>query len=98
MLTPEEIKHLQTLSCISLDQEEEKTLGKQLVGIVDFLGKLNEIKIDQDILDGTAGDTFDHFLSVVPDVCQYEDANALFQNVQHEKINNSIVIKSVIEN
>ncbi|HCB51726.1 TPA: hypothetical protein DEP21_04125 [Patescibacteria group bacterium] len=61
------------------------------------MGKLNEISIDQDILDGTASDIQDHDLLPISGVIDYVDTDRLFQNVKHEKINNSILIKSVIE-
>jgi len=69
-----------------------------LASIVDFLGKLNEIKIDQDIADWTAQSGIESGLRVIPGVQDYSDIDWLFQNTKHQKINNSIVIKSVIDN
>lgn len=97
MLSSEEFARLQKLSCLSLSSEETQKLSSQLSSIVWFLWALNDIKIDDDVKKQILAPDRDHGLSIQDKVSDYSDTDALFDNVKHEKLNRSIVIKSVVE-
>ncbi|MEI6426352.1 MAG: hypothetical protein WCO66_03295 [Candidatus Absconditabacteria bacterium] len=97
MLSSQEFARLQNLSCLSLSPQETAKLGGQLSSIVGFLGTLANLHVDQDILEQGLAPAWDHGLSPVSGVVDYEATDALFINTQHEIINRSIVIKSVVE-
>ena len=88
-----ELKRLQKLACISLSEEEEKKLGTQLQDIVVFLWQLNEIKIDKT---WSKLMKIENSLRTLKGVNEFKDSKKLLQNVKHEILNNSIVIKSVL--
>jgi len=88
----QEIKRLQKLSCIALSPEEEKKLWKQLPDIIGFLGKLPETK--GDATSKTKKDTLT--LRTITGVKNDADSKKLMKNVKHPIVNNSIVIKSVL--
>lgn len=92
-LTDKELERLQKLAAIELSPEEQKKLGSQLQSIVSFLDKLQEVKIDWVIW---IDEHIDNPLRTLEWVVESEDTQALLDNVKHEKINNSIVIKSVL--
>jgi aspartyl/glutamyl-tRNA(Asn/Gln) amidotransferase C subunit len=93
VLDQKELKRLQKLACISLSPEEQVKLGNQLQGIISFLDTLQEIKIS---CEQKQTDTSENPLRTWKGVRKFDDTKALLQNVKHEKINNSIVIKSVL--
>ncbi|AHB41322.1 hypothetical protein P148_SR1C00001G0531 [candidate division SR1 bacterium RAAC1_SR1_1] len=93
MLNKEEFLRLQKLAAISLSDQETVTLGTQLGNIVQFLGKLKDI--ESPLYDN--GTVF-HSLKPISGVCEYTDTQILFDNAKHEKIGNSIVVNSVIDN
>ena len=97
MLSSEEFVRLQKLSCLSLSSEETKKLWGQLSSIVGFLWALGNLHVDQDLLQQSVSPDWDHGLLPVSSVINYWDTDALFANTQHEIINRSIVIKSVVE-
>jgi hypothetical protein len=53
--------------------------------------------VDADISSQGIAPDWDHSLIVSSDVVDYPDTDVLFTNVQHEMLNRSIVIKSVVE-
>ena len=61
------------------------------------MGALSEIKIDDDVKQQTLAPDRDHSLAIKAEVHNYSDTDQLFENVTHEKLNRSIVIKSVVE-
>lgn len=93
MLTKEEFVRLQKLAAISLDENQTEKLWNQLWTIVDFLGKLQHIS-----LQWKNTSLYSSFLQPLSWVTLYKDAESLFDNVTHEKVANSIVIASVIDN
>lgn len=97
MLTSEEFARLQKLSCLSLSPEETKKLSSQLSSIVWFLWALNDIKIDNDVKQQSLAPDRDHSLAIQAEVSTYQSTDELFENSKHEKLNRSIVIKSVVE-
>jgi len=93
ILDKNELDRLQKLSCIRLSLEEQAKLWIQISGIIAFLNKLNEIKIDKN---GWTSIKIENPLRTLEWTHAFDDTKALLQNVKHEKINNSIVIKSVL--
>lgn len=93
MLNKEEFLRLQKLAAISLSDQETVKLGTQLWTIVQFLWKLKDISSP---LSHNLNDL--HTLEPISGVCEYTDTQVLFDNVTHEKIGNTIVINSVIDN
>ena len=90
MLDSWELKRLQKLACIKLSEEEEKKLWAQLQNIISFLWKL------QDIPEKNVVVSSDISLNPISGVKEYHDIDWLLANVKHQKINKSIVIKSVL--
>ena len=97
MLSSQEFARLQKLSCLSLSDQETQKLSGQLSSIVWFLGALSDLHVDQDILDQKTSSDSDHTLQVSTEIINYSNTDELFTNTQHEIINRSIVIKSVVE-
>lgn len=92
MLSLEEFERLQKLSAISLTNQEQEKLSDQMYTIIDFLSKLQSLPLDfQD-------KKITHRLSPISWVSSYKDNKELFQNVSHEKVWNSIMINSVVDN
>ncbi len=93
MLTKEEFLHLQKLAAISLTDKEESKLQNQINSIVDFLKKLQNISFQPSIwIENTST------LFPISWLYSYEYYWSLFDNSIHKKIDNSIVINSVINN
>lgn len=97
MLSVEEFDRLQKLSCLSLSPEETDKFSGQLSSIVRFLSTLAKLSIDDDVKQGLLPWQLDHTLSTSNALLNYPDTDFLFHNVKHEKLNRSIVIKSVVE-
>lgn len=89
-----QLKHLQKLSCIALYSEEEKKFWKQLNDIIGFLGQLPETKVNSEKWkvknDGKLS------LRTIAGVRESADSKKILTNVKHPIVNNSIVIKSVL--
>lgn len=97
ILTNQELERLQKLACIKLSAQEQTKLWSQLQSIISFLDKLQEIStLNEDKPSVKSGGGINNPLRVIGWVRPFEDTKALLQNVKHEKINNSIVIKSVL--
>lgn len=99
MLSEKEFERLQKLACIKLSPQEKKKLGDQLVNIIDFLDQLNDIKInlpDSKATDKVEMVDFSNPLRVISGVREYAWVESLLGNVKHNKSNNNIVIKSVL--
>lgn len=94
-LSPQELARLQKLACIKLSAEEQAKFWKQLQGIIAFLDKLNQIQVADDRWQ-MAEKKIENPLRALEGVRAFDDSKVLLQNVKHEKINNSIVIKSVL--
>jgi Asp-tRNA(Asn)/Glu-tRNA(Gln) amidotransferase C subunit len=89
----QEIKRLQKLSCISLSPTEEQKLWAQLTDIITFLGQLPECKAESSKLKAQNNKLT---LRTVAGVNDVSDSKRILKNVKHEIVNNSIVIKSVL--
>jgi aspartyl/glutamyl-tRNA(Asn/Gln) amidotransferase C subunit len=90
----QEIKRLQKLSCIALSPEQEQKLWKQLTDIIGFLGQLPETKMNNEwwIMKDKGKLT----LRTIAGIRESSDSKKILKNVKHTIINNSIVIKSVL--
>lgn len=84
-------KHLQKLSCITLTPAEEEKLNTQLGKIVEMLDKLPMV---DEITSWSKQEKMT--LRTLSGIKDEEDSASLLQNAHHEKINNSLVIKSVL--
>lgn len=93
MLNKEEFLRLQKLAAISLDDKETVKLWKQLETIVEFLGNLKNISWNESNYSSNS-----NILNPIEGVSEYEDVETLFINTKHEKIWNSIVVNSVVDN
>lgn len=90
-LTQEELQKLQRLSAISLEWPEQEKFKSQLWDIINFLGELDQLDLsDIDTELESQGLT----LRAIEWIEECDDD--LLQNVEHEVINNSVVIKSVL--
>lgn len=94
----DQYKHLQKLSCISLSPEEEQKLWAQLTDIIAFLGQLPETKNTKSEIQNTKSDKNEGKLTLrtIAGVRVDKDSEKILKNVKHPIINNSIVIKSVL--
>lgn len=96
MLSEEEFDRLQKLACIKLNPKEKKKLWDQLVNIIEFLDKLKNMSnelLDQPKIDDIK---FKNSLRVISWTKWYDNVDLLISNVKHNKVNNNIVIKSVL--
>jgi aspartyl/glutamyl-tRNA(Asn/Gln) amidotransferase C subunit len=89
----QEIKHLQKLSCISLSPEEENKFWTQLSDIIEFLWKLPESKVETPESKVKSPKLT---LRTIAGVKTEINTEKILKNVKHAIINNSIVIKSVL--
>lgn len=95
-LTEEQLIHLQKLSNIELIWTEKDTFLQKLEPIITKLNELSNIDTS-DILWDIGSDNFLRVLDWSFDwPKQKEIAQNIIKNVDHEIINNSIVIKSVL--
>ena len=91
MLEKKELQRLQKLSCVTLSPEEEETLGAQLENIIQFLGQLQTLPLqEQEMVSDRVT------LRALDEERTNVDTKSLLSNVHHPMINNSIVIKSVL--
>lgn len=93
-LKNEELKHLEKLSCIKIDDEQESVFLKKLDSVVTKLNDLNKI----DTNDINITNSWDNTLRTLQGINNFENKKWIINNVKHEVINNSIVIKSSLSN
>jgi len=93
MLKKEELEHLQKLACIKLSPDEEKKLWSQLENIIWFLGQLSNIKTGKIV---KKWKKIENSLRTIQWNKDFANKVKLMKNVKHEVVNNSIVIKSVL--
>lgn len=92
-LNKNELKKLQDLSCIMLNPKEEEQFLDKLENIITMLEQCQSVEIDESVEDTGFYDTS---LPLQKWVDQSDDAKDMLQNVEHEVINNSVVVKSVL--
>jgi len=90
-LTKEEINKLKKLSALDLNEEEERAFVEKLWDIINFLWKLKNIEVVSNFSEFS-----DNVVDMVDWVEDFVDYMKIMENVEHEKINNSIVVKSVL--
>lgn len=96
MLDYKEFERLQKLSCVTLNDDKKKKLFSQVWDIVVFLNKLNELDIDK-VVWVSDDNLLSTNLRTIDWINDFENRDWLLKNVFHEKINNNIVIKSVLD-
>jgi len=91
-LSIEELKHLEQLSCITLNENEQEKFLSQLDNIINFLGQLKDIDVEN--IDTNF--EIENSLRTHKWVSKFENTKWIINNIKHEIVNNSIVIKSVL--
>lgn len=91
-LNSQELEHLQKLSNIKIDASQKQKFLQKLDPIIQKLDELNQI----DTSDIKSNDVLDNSLRVLSDSKNFPHKKEILENVEHEIINNSIVVKSVI--
>jgi aspartyl/glutamyl-tRNA(Asn/Gln) amidotransferase C subunit len=91
-LTSEELKHLQKLSNIQIDDSQQQKFLQKLDPVIQKLEELNQI----DTSNIVSNSSIQHSLRTLDDSRDFPYSKDIIYNSKHEIINNSIVIKSVI--
>ena len=91
-LTKEELKHLQKLSNVNIDESWEEKFLSKLDSVIWMLDKLNSVNISgiQEI------NWLWNTLRVIEWTKDFPNKKEILENVKHDVINNSIVIKSAL--
>ena len=91
-LTKEELKHLQKLSNVNIDESWEEKFLSKLDSVIWMLDKLNSVDISsiQEI------NWLWNTLRVIEWTKDFPDKKEILKNVKHDVINNSILIKSAL--
>lgn len=92
MLTKKELYHLQDLSAINIDKKQEDIFLEKFENVIKYLDLLNEINIEW-ISNSKKKEKNQIMLDGINDC---KDSYKLLSNVNHEIINNCVVIKSVL--
>lgn len=95
-ITQEQLDHLQTLSNISLKPSEQTSFLQKLDPIIAKLNELAQINTDQIFHNTSWENTLRDLDWVFDSPKQQQIAKDILKNIDHEVINNSIVIKSVL--
>jgi Asp-tRNA(Asn)/Glu-tRNA(Gln) amidotransferase C subunit len=94
-LTQQEFMHLKKLARIQFDtSNKEKQFLWSMQNIVTMLEQLQSLDIQLDV---SAGPFMDKLMHTHPNQQDFAHSNALLANIQHPLINNSIVVKSVLD-
>lgn len=93
-ITKDELKHLQTLSAINIDESWEEKFLSKLDSVIWMLDKLNSV----DISEVNEINWLGNKLRTIPWVRDFQNKKELLENVKHEVINNSILVKSALSN
>jgi len=91
-LSDKEFNKLQKLANISFSVDEKEVFLEKLEWVIDFLGQLKKqwlVDEEQWKLD------LEYLLKTNSWINEYENSKWLLDNVKHEIVNNSIVVKSV---
>lgn len=91
-LTKDELKHLQELSNVNIDESGEEKFLSKLDSVIWMLDKLNTI----DTSDINEINWLWNTLRVISWTKDFPNKKEILWNVKHEVINNSIVIKSAL--
>ena len=91
-LTKEELKHLQKLSNVNIDESWEEKFLSKLDSVIWMLDMLNTI----DTSNITEINWLWNTLRVIPWTKDFSGKKEILENVKHDVINNSILIKSAL--
>ena len=91
-LTKEELKHLQTLSSVSIDESWEEKFLSKLDSVIWMLDKLNTV----DVSEIEEVKWLWNKLRVIEWTKDFSGKKEILENVKHDVINNSILIKSAL--
>ncbi len=95
-LTTEQLEKLQTLSNIKLNATEQEDFLKKLDPVISKLEELWSVDISNISMGGSSGVTLRALDTTFEWEKQKQIAENIMKNVEHEVINNSVVIKSVL--
>lgn len=93
-LTTKELEHLENLCNVHIEESQQENFLKKLDSIVNKLNELNLI----DTSDINIQDNIQKSLRILWWISDFPNKKELLDNVKHEVINNSIVIKSALSN
>lgn len=91
-LTQQQLEHLQKLSNIQLDQSEQDKFLQKLDPVIAKLDELWKLDLSNTSWLWDLSNT----LRIIKDTNDFPNKKEIINNVDHEVINNSIVVKSVI--
>ena len=91
-INKQELAHLEKLANINIDESQEWPFLEKLDSIIDKLDDLNKFDTKWEIIsrDNT------NPLRTISNTKDFEDKKKILDNVKHDVINNSIVIKSAL--
>ena len=91
-INKQELAHLEKLANINIDESQEWPFLEKLDSIIDKLDDLNKFDTKWEIIsrDNT------NPLKTISNTKDFEDKKKILDNVKHDVINNSIVIKSAL--
>ncbi len=92
-LTKEQLNHLQKLSNINLDESEQESFLQKLDPIIAKLDELAQVDLSDLIEESSQKD---NTLRTLDGPLEFPNKKEIMYNVEHEVINNSVVIKSVL--
>ena len=93
-LTTKELEHLEKLCNVHIEESQQENFLKKLDSIVNKLNELNLI----DTSDINIQDNIQKSPRILWWISDFPNKKELLDNVKHEVINNSIVIKSALSN
>jgi aspartyl/glutamyl-tRNA(Asn/Gln) amidotransferase C subunit len=94
-LTQQELDHLKKLARIQFDDsEKEKQFLWSMQNIVAMLEQLQSLDIQSDV---SPSPFMDKLMHIHPNQQDFADSDSLLANIQHPLINNSVVVKSVLD-
>ena len=91
-LTQQQLEHLQKLSNIHLDQNQQENFLKKLDPIIAKLDELWKL----DLSDVVISWNFSNNLRTIVESQDFPNKKEIIKNIDHKVVNNSIVVKSVI--
>lgn len=91
-LTQGQLNHLQKLSNITLDESEQENFLQKLDPIIAKLDELWQVDTSNLIEDFSQDNT----LRILDWPLEFPNKKEIMNNVEHEVVNNSVVIKSVL--
>lgn len=97
-LTTKELEHLEKLCNVHIEESQQENFLKKLDSIVNKLNELNLIDTSDINIQDNIQDNIQKSLRILWWISDFPNKKELLDNVKHEVINNSIVIKSALSN